>query len=625
MHKHYSNRWLLLLLPLALFSACKDYDGSPFDEEGYYSVFDDDRVSLAFTVENPATTRMSDAITQANDVTDGTAFRGMSDVVLVPFYVAATGSDCIGADNTPIDAQNVLGNNTTINSGATSSNTVTPNQIYNDTHGGANSKYYLQTPLPIGTNAFLVYGRAKGNNGTLAQKQENGILTRNGIDATGLTGALSGVSFSPVQMVTAPTSAGAAGENGDALITYLNSIFGKQTGETHTKWANTDYPALNGFYPMVQAMKAGASASVQAFVQKMYDLLKTATGEGVSDMLTAISNDTYVSVTSDVVTIKDAYKSFPSELGLPDGAAVIIWDNDNEVFKAVTDQNNLGAMNVNVTQFAFPAELYYRANSRIHTSTTKLTTAMTPQSIFNHASWSEGTDAVLTQSLFTANGTVQTVTTVVAITDPLQYAVGRLDAMVSVNGTTTDGKYTIPDATNTPVDVSKLKVTGVLVGGQKPVDFLFHPKTVADANAFTIYDNQINVSLPTAANTLSDPTRTLVLESEAGKAVNVALELLNNGDEFIVQETVLVDGEEKTELRAVPNGCKFYLIGQLTPGTTQKAFTQDYVTKVTFIISSLANAYYYIPTLTSQDLVFSLGVIDWKLSTPFGKALKETE
>ena len=74
-------------------------------------------------------------------------------------------------------------------------------------------------------------------------------------------------------------------------------------------------------------------------------------------------------------------------------------------------------------------------------------------------------------------------------------------------------------------------------------------------------------------------------------------------------------------------GCKFYLIGVLDPTDTasdgtaknvidDKVFLQDHVTAVALTVSTLANAYNVIPDFSGDQLEFSLGVLDWKLSTP---------
>lgn len=616
------NRLLTLLgavgCGLTLLSACANYDDIDF--VSVTGEVKHTQLALSASGSN-ATTRMSSTITQADEQTTGSHFRGISDLYLLPFQVAQTGSDCIDGNKTPTGSQVVAGNNT-----------VEKEAILDD--AGANSKYYMDVVIPVGTNAFLVYGRATGDNSDLTGKQTYGIL-----NATGLTSTVStmpsGISFAPVPMVSSTTTGHAAGSTGDDIITYLNTIFNKN-------WADqTNYPVLYGFYELVQNMKAGSSASVIAFIQEIYDALKTSSSAtGVSAVLTAINNSTYVSIDDDgIISFKEDYENYPGDIGLPDGAAVIEWDdsNTNDMhFAAVTDKNNLGAMNVDVKNFVFPAELYYRANSRIHTSEVELTDVETQAStIFNRTAWgnleNDNNTSVLKQQLsgndlFTPNGMVYNTTTIVAITDPLQYAVSRLDLKLTAS------EETLQDNADTPnyIPVSDLAITGVLVGQQSPVDYLFHSTWSKEGDPlYTIYDSKIESTI-----NATDYTHTLVLETLKDQTVNIAVELQNNSNMDIVT------GADK---HIVPPGCKFYLVGQLvikTEGANEGApatyidgydandpaknrvFCQDHKTEATFTVSNLKNGYYVIPPLSNVDLEFSLGVLDWKLSTPTSTILK---
>ena len=606
---------------MTLLSSCANYDDLdfvPVTGEVKHT-----QLALSASGSN-ATTRASSAITQADEQDNGSHFRGISDLYLLPFQVTQTGSDCIDDNETPSGSQVVAGNNTIP-------------AVYN----GANSKYYLNVAIPVGTNAFLVYGRATGNNSTLAERQTNGIL-----EATGLTSTVGttpgGISFALVQMVNSTTSGHAAGSTGDAIIAYLNSIFAKQDGETMSKWADaTNYPVLNNLYDMVKAMQAGSSASVIAFVQEIYDAIKNSTATGVSDVLAAITSSTYVVVSDGgKLSFKEAYQGYPTtDLGLPDGAAVILWNETDYKYEAVTTKNNFNGLNTDVTNFVFPAELYYRANSRIHTSEVELTDVNTQApAIFNRPAWgnlaSDDNSSVLKQQvsgndLFTPNGMVYNTTTIVAITDPLQYAVSRLDMKLTASETT------LQDNADTPnnIPVSGLKITGVLVGQQSPVDYLFQSTWSKEGDPlYTIYDSEIDEDASTFG--ASKFTHTLVLETLKDQTVNVAVELQNNSDIDIVT------GADK---HIVPPGCKFYLVGQLvikTEGTNEgdpatyitgysdtdpaknRVFCQDHVTEATFTVANLKNGYYVIPSLSSMDLEFSLSVLDWKMSTPSSAILK---
>jgi hypothetical protein len=596
---------------MALLTACVEYDDPSFVP--VTGAVKHTQLALSASGSN-ATTRMSAAITQADEQANGSHFRGISDLFLLPFQITKTTRDYIEGADTPA-GQQVVADNNTIPS------------LYN----GANSKYYLDVAIPIGTNAFLVYGRATGNKSTLAEKQTNGIL-----QATGLTSTVgttpSGISFSPVPMVTASTS----WTKRDAIITYLNSIF-------NANWANgTTYPVLNGLYDVVKAMKAGSSASVLAFIQEIYDALKGSNGNGVGDVITAIKTGATVDTENNLITaLPTACQGYPTnDIGLPDGAAVISWNESSHAFEAVTSKNNFNGLNTDVNNFVFPAELYYRANSRIHTSEVEISgtneqVQTIAEHIFYRAKWNVDDGSVLEQpitngsseKLFTPNGMVFNNTTIVAITDPLQYAVSRLDLRLEAkNGSTTLTK--LVDKAGTEFDLADLPITGILVGQQSPVDYLFQSKWQQDTDPlYTIYDNAIEGTINAATNVY---THTLVLETAKDQTVNVAIELQNNSGESILTQ---VPGDEEDQI--IPSGCKFYLVGQLviksedgnggytyidnyseTNPAKNRVFCQDHVTQVTFTVSDLKNAYYVIPPLSNVDLEFSLKVIDWKLSTP---------
>lgn len=595
--KHYI--WSLLVLALPFLTGCAESEGE-FVDNSNKTIF------MALTLKNPSVkTRQSAAITQADEKADGSHFRGISDLTILPFSVKPTGSDCIAAGD------NALG-------GKIGVPEELPTVYTEEATSGANSKYYLEVPLKIGTNAFLVYGRATGSNSSLADKQANGILSKT-------TGAAAGnYSFAPVPMVENIAEGKAAGEAGDAIITYLNSIF-------NSNWADaTNYSSLYGLYPMVKEMQAGSSDNVLAFINKVYELLLPArTTDYVDAALDAIEAGATVAAGA-VTALPAACQNFPGDLGLPDGAAVIAWDETDKAFKAVTTKNNFNGLNIDVNKFCFPAELYYRANSRIHTASQPFVSTLTPQqnaeAIFNKGKWA-GTDntSVLGQTttsgnaLFTPNGVVTAGTTVVAITDPLQYAVGRLDVKLAAAAN-------LKDAENNTVDPTKLAITGVIIGQQSPVDFKFNSKFTAETDPlYMIYDSKIDAAAATIGS--ETPTHTLALETAKNQKVNIALELQNNTGESIAIATGDLG-------KIIPNGCKFYLVGQVDPASPAsagsivasspaagKVIAQDYITTVTFTLNDIKQAYYVIPDLNTADMEFSLKVLDWKLSTPTGVVL----
>ena len=202
----------------------------------------------------------------------------------------------------------------------------------------------------------------------------------------------------------------------------------------------------------------------------------------------------------------------------------------------------------------------------------------------------------------------------IVITDPVQYAVARLDLTL---------KATSPllDASNQTItlyagDSYKFPVTGIIVGDQKAVDWKF--EQITTGTAYTMYDSQVADGAPRyLSTTKSAAIHTLLLEtndatSATDEAANIqiAVELENNSDQTIV-------GYNK---QYILPGCKFYLIGTLKPWkdgeTIKRAFKQDYTTTANLTINSLANAHSTLPDLgvpqlnlgVSIDLTWQTGV-----------------
>lgn len=574
-----------------LLTACRSYDEDALDESQQKVT-----AQIALSVSGKTDTRMTTDATQADE-----AFKGMQDITLLLFGKS-------GTNDNPIE----LGDH------CISSPVLLPYLPANGLYSN-NSKLYYDISIPIGINAFLVYGRSLA--------ETNGALTPSPAD---LNADPANISFSPVQFVSSVTTGHAAGEKGDNIINYLNGIF--KTNDNFD-WSNeTSCPILYGLYPLVQNMKAGSTASVKAFVQVIYEALKESAGVGyVQNVLKAIlvedlNEGNLPSTLPTTVTLPDNCQGYPADCGLPDGAAVVEWDETNKEFKAVTDKNNLGAMNVDVRKFVKPAELWYRSNSRINTD------------IISHQEDYENknTWGLVLAEYSVQRGTVNPTTKSIAIRQELNYAVSRLDLRLEAkNGSATLTK--LVDKAGTEFNLADLPITGILVGQQSPVDYLFQSKWQQDTDPlYTIYDNAIQGTINAATNVY---THTLVLETAKDQTVNVAIELQNNSGKSILTR---VPGDEEDQI--IPNGCKFYLIGQLviksedgnggytyienyseTDPAKNRVFCQDHVTQVTFTVNDLTKAYYVIPPLSSTKLEFSLSVANWKISTSVGHELEYNE
>ena len=646
----------LLLCSLALlsttFTACYDYE----DELLTPREVGDSQTQLAFALGQFSTnTRMSDAAVQELDNNLAT-FRGISELYLIPF---ATGSDLTA--NPISEGMTRIGTEVLTPRSIASGNTELNSQIYNY------SNYYIGVTVPYHTSAFLCYGIAPS-----ADAKTEGRIVPNNIRAN----QPKDISFS-----LQPIYEGAASdvpEKAQLLVDYLNSIYHGGTEnwsatDAATKWAGTLLKDARDSVFATGVYSAGSSANVLAMVKRLYAALYFGrSNTDVAAVLTAIlarTNKASLSLEAakpeGITALSYDLSGYPADINLPDGAAYIEWTGDQ--YKVVKDKSNLSALSVySINDIVYPPSLAYFANSRVMTHEKKLEGTIDqvgPQlnSIFknslawgsesnytatalgaNHSTPAPNNEYVLDQKdpsdatkfLFTGRS-VTPETGIVAIAKPLQYAVARLDVQLKVSDGQTEGDVVLTDAAEEPnqitVTANSFPVTGILIAGQKDVNWQFNTAaTTSDSKTYTIYDSQVKASataseptLPANRTSTSAIIRTLAFETYPNDPVYVAVEFVNNsGVDFVT-------GPNK---RIVPQDCKFYLIGQLDPSTVTgdalhgnthgKVLCQDQVTTVTFTVKDLKNAYNVIPDFSADQLEFSLGVTDWKFSTPAGTALE---
>ena len=558
-------------------------------------------VKAEFTISLPqkvGNTRMNAATVQAA----GQAFRGIRNIELYPF--TATASD-VSASSTIPSMIPLLAGTTSGKTGASS--TSNPNEITNSNalFSTSNSHLYQNVDIPLNTQSFMFYGEAIPSDGDNAV---NGALNKS-VAANGTT--LDAITFNLQQIC--PNSA--LGNNATAIATYITSI------ANANGWAASTNVPLQSLYQSFISMKAGSWASIKGAVQKLYTSLAGNT-DGVSTaIMGAINNDTYVtSIDANVITFKDL-GNYPADIDLPDGAAYLKWQlksgstTDYE-FVELADNDNSGMNVADVTAYAYPASLRYYVLSDIVTSDQSLASLYV-----DGKRWKEDIiEAKDAQNnpLYNNNKVTHS-TRSIAIKDQIQYAVGRLDVTVKANGSTLKD-YNKNDVT---IGSTTFPLTGVLVGGQKPVNYKFQQTT---GNTYTIYDKNIASSIYltnySSTSSTSPTTYTLVLETkdateanEVGAIVKIALEFQNNSANSIIGYNGQI----------IYPGAKFYLVGTLDPykntiqkyqGTNniiKKAFVQDYNTTANILVKSFAQAYNVLPDLTLPSLEIGLSIdLDWK-------------
>ena len=563
-----TNR-LLFAVPIFAFgmASCSN-DDSPVNP-GQAEV-----VKTQFTIalnDKNVHTRQSVEIVQATPV-----FRGMEKIVLTPFATDITPTATRLGEN--ID----LGTTGAIPS-ITAANTIT------SLNGGSNSQLYKDVAIPLGTSHFLFYGVAPKASGK--DQKVNGELS-----ASGLTGNNpSGINFNLVPIYNYTDDVIRTNTKVVGLTGFLNQIVDANYDNSGTPayWKDLDATdPLKSLFTEFTTMHAGASSNILALVQDLYDALNGNTTPMAEAIRTAIGEATFddgkkcVSITDSKLTLHTGLQGWPGNVNLPDGSVYVTYDNINNTFSIVPANNNLGMNTPKIQDYTYPASLYYRAKTPIKVHNESLSTDYQNNSL----DW----NALLNK--YTEGSAVGLATRSIALVNPINYAVARLDVKAKAN------QENLKDHIGNDVPVgSNFPVTGVLIGGQKQVDWEFKP--VGGAVEKTIYDSQLAKSFTLSFNP-EDPfiNHTLVLETAPDADIHVALEFQNNSGKAFRGN----DGD------LIPNGCKFYLVGLLEVVGDNKVFEQDKITTASFNIKSLKGAYNVVPDLRLPALELGLSVnLEW--------------
>lgn len=476
-----------------------------------------------------------------------------------------------------------------------------------------------------GVASFLVYARAlptygTTENPTIAQKTENGSLTAVFPDDMNP----SGITFTPEAIYGTST----VDTKATALAAYLTTIANTSVTVPGTfttyQWSNATTPAMKALYQNFIGQEnvtavdiAASSTNVLNYVNELYTQVNgikaTASGTDLSictQILTNISGYTGVTFSvseSKVTNLGDAMSGYPGNIGLPDGAAVMRWTGS--AFEPQTQTTTMDNV-TGIARYAYPAELYYYANSQIKTSTSgSKKTYYTSES-----TW----DAVLSQ-YENNNGVVTGNTTAVAIIDPLQYGVAHLQVILKQVASTT-----LKDAADEDITIGtdKFPLTAIIVGNQHPLGFDFKPNS---EDAYFMYDPNVtgNVYLSSSPYTnssnqnssdVSAVSSTLVLQSNDNEEIALVLEFENNSTQTI----------EGVNHGLIHPGTKFYLVAKVKPSDAKgdtvekkRVFTQDQITKMTMTVESLAKAYNVVPNLLSPRLEIGIQVVtNWMQVVP---------
>lgn len=589
---------LTAILSAVLFVGCSTID----DELSEMNNEERGVVKTEFSISYPVRangTRMTSAVVQ----TSANLFRGITGIKLYPF--AVNKSTVEGTNTTSLAVPITLGHGGSSLVKAGYSSISADNQI--DGTGALyttnNSHLYKDIEIPIGTQSFMFYGKAIGATAaapsTTLSNFQKGVLNETN------TGGGSSLQVKDILFSLQPiTSSNSVTTAANTVATYLTSIANAHVGsDTYPTgyWCNTDNVILSTLYNNFISMEAGSYASIKGAVQQLYKSIYTRTDDlsvAIKAAITAtdgLGTDKTVTNTNEVLTFPELTSGgYPADLNLPDGAAYIDWLTASHEFNAVTTLTSDAILNMApLTNYVYPAELYYRVISNIRVANKSMADAYQ-----DGVAWSAIYGA---EGYSTSDASVASTTRSIALVDQAQYAVGRLDVNVAASSATLTDK----EGTNFAADgttSSLFKVTGILVGNQKNVNYLFRP---TGDDVYTIYDKELEVPNHYLSTTSTLVNHTLVLETAAEAEVKIAVEF-----EYSSSATNPIVSDHGL----IYPGTKFYMIGSLKPETDSgiKTFEQDKYTVATINISKLDKAYNVLPDLRAPQLELGLSInLEW--------------
>lgn len=598
--------WWACLFACLIFGACQ---GEVMGTDLLPDVPADDamtEIRLGFSVgqDNGADTRMTATNVQAASSLN---YLGIDYVNLVPFN--------INSDTPPVSgtSQRLKRTNSLL--------------IFNEntTSGWVRKHYYSTMLLPSGTKSFLVYARPAGGgeNASVSDKYAYGSLIPFGLEGDALDDNASSITFTPDLIA----------DDSDNVTAYTNSLNMAQLIAGYlTDIANASYMA--GGQTVYWRNQTGNAQTVYSSLTHDGHVFTISSGSELKKQLEFIRD--YKNYNDDNLTtaIKDKaaiplnnsnlskWNSFQGISNMPDGLIAFKWDDANHQFVALHHGNSKEYLNPPIADpsvMAYPAQLWYYANSKIRTSENSDLTEDDIKNIFiNSKNWTQVLDNENFTSVMGGNTVVNSQTKVAAVDNTLNYGVSRLMSSVK----TSVGNIPInPEKTATVVN-SSIQWRGVLVTNQHKAGYDF--QAVDDGTDYIVYDskilksdnNRITLSksslLPNSGGNSNHGIHTLLVPTLTNEKVYMIAELYNN----TTNTTITGNGG-----CVIPPQTYFYMVGELDPtavsATAAKVFESDKYTKVDAVLNDFEGAYNYVPDLTSPALVLGLKIdLSWQQAEP---------
>lgn len=563
------------------------------DENGHANVRPEFVISIPRSVVDQ--TRMADDVTQA----DGSvaSFRGLDNIYLIPFTDVPTANatkagDIIRLSHIP-------------KSGGLSS---TPNINY---------KVWADQVVPVDTKNFLFYAKAIDRSAesainSMSDKFTYGFLTAYGIANS--TASPSGITFA-LEPINTIDERQAGDDVGMSIVNLLNDLANTTvSGETtsNNRWSTATDPTLANLYENFIKTSVSSSNSVAIILSRLYASLNhiqssspgRKLAEELKKKIEAACDEPLASGIP--AKLSGSYAGYPGNIGLPDGAARVKWNASGNNPNSFTDiTSNYGNGNtIDITKYVYPAALWYYVNTPL-----KAADAKKSSEYAKAGNW----DGVISSVYDGASDKVDANTQSVALVNPVQYGVGRLETTIKM------GPGTFYDRNGDVIVTGDYLLTGILLGGQNSAGFDF---TTKGTENLTIYDRNMSGEINAKVNSVTaTANQTLALETRKDQKIYMALELVNGGEDFQGADGV------------IPAGGTFYLTAELDPlaattknylaGERDKIVIQDHVTKVVVTIKNgspdgsgggMGDATNGIPDLSTPGIEVGTSVnLEWKL------------
>lgn len=438
---------------------------------------------------------------------------------------------------------------------------------------------FRQVGVPVGTTHFGFYGTASGYSSTHEDRMKYGVIEVEGLSRTSYHGN-SGIRFKPVQICKSEADFGGS-TAGAKLLALLNELMAVTSNEAapNDRWETANDIYLSDSYKSIIELKTLSSHHVALMLAAVNKVVShTPEGSPGRQLADAIKTKiasvcaTAPTETSMTADLKEEYLGFPADIHLPVGAARITWDATQKKF-IVPDVQAYGKQFdiLSLNDYCYPMNLQYQVLSDIVASDSIVSMPTSSEETALSEKWKN-----LIDSLYKGASTVvQQSTQSVAMKQQVNYAVGKLALKTRI--ATSDNMY---DAKGKLVDVSNgFTLKGYIIGGQREVDYNFQP--VAGSKEYAIYDTDLNGGAQQVKrHDFTEENFILGLGTSSDKDIQIALELVNNGNDFQGADGVIM------------HGATFYLVANLAPkegqnyisGSIDQVFCRDKATTVALTI-----------------------------------------